>query len=367
MADRKPALLYALASMGMGHAVRAEPLIAHLCERYDVHVFTGGPAYRYLSARFANVKRIHRPRYFFRGNRVAPDLIYLYIALTSPLILWSLLRLWWARVRHRPRALITDFETQSIWSALLLRPLARLPIISIDNQSMFRFAEPLGMPTTEAKRLKALRFQALTVVPFADRYLVASFAQPKLHHPRAQYITPPIRADVLKRRSRARAAPVDAPVLAYLGLRREANLHQVLSATGLRFVVFGAERDETIGPIAYRTFAHDAYLDALADAPFVLVSAGHSSICDALTLGKPVLAYPSQGQLEQEINAWGLEALGVGQSLQALEPAAITAFAHQLPRYRSAVQRQFDGFFDNAKAFATLDEALAAVCRNPSA
>lgn len=361
---KKPALLYALASMGMGHAVRAEPLIAHLRERYEVLVFTGGPAHAYLSARFPDVRRIHRPRYFFRGNRVAPDLIYLYIVLTSPLIVWSLCRLWWARLTRRPVALLTDFETQSIWSALLVRPLFRLPIVSLDNQGMFRFADPPGLPAADEKRLKAIRFQAWTVVPFADRFLVANFAQPPLQDARAAYVPPPIRDDVLMRLPRARAADGSAPVLAYLGLRREPGLVETLQATGLRFVVFGAERDEDVGRVSFRRFAHDAYLDALADAPFVLVSAGHSSICDALALGKPVLAYPSQGQFEQELNGHAVEALGVGRALKAIEAAPIVDFAKNLEGFREAVRARFHGatpFFDNRQAFVTVDETLRAL------
>jgi hypothetical protein len=53
--------------------------------------------------------------------------------------------------------LVSDFEAQSVYAALLARLFTPLPIIGIDNMAMFRFAEPLGLGSEHAPRLRRLR------------------------------------------------------------------------------------------------------------------------------------------------------------------------------------------------------------------
>ena len=105
--------------------------------------------------------------------------------------------------------------------------------------------------------------------------------------------------------------------------------------------------------------ALDAVHQALSISPFLLNTAGHSSIVDALALGVPVLAYPAAGHFEQELNARALVALGCGGHLRGPDAAAIRAFAHTAERMAPARL----GLPDNAAFFRALDGALAEVVR----
>ncbi len=175
MKAEKPLVVYALASMGMGHAVRAEPIIAHLRRRYRVHVFCGGPARAHLAGRFEEVHRIHRPRYFFRGDRVRVGRIYGHVAATAPLFAASTAQLAAHMLRHRPAALISDFEPLSVYAALAVRARLRVPIIAMSNQALFQHAAPAAGARGDAWRLAVLRAQVHSMVPHADRHLVVHF------------------------------------------------------------------------------------------------------------------------------------------------------------------------------------------------
>ena len=351
-AQPRPVVMYALASMGMGHAVRAEPVIAHLARRYRVHVFCGGPAHAHLSARFGEVRRIHRPRYFFRGDRVQVGRIYRHVAATAPLFAASTAQLAAHMLRHKPIALVSDFEPLSVYAALAARPRLRVPVIAMSNQALFRHAAPAAAARGDAWRLALLKAQVYSMVPRADRHLVIHFARPAGLDGAARWAPPPVRDAVAARAGEVRRP--DGPVVVYLGHRSPDALHDCLRATGLDLVVYGAAQEHTRDRIPYRTFEEASYLDDLARAPFVLNTAGHSSIVDALALGVPVLAYPAAGHFEQELNARALEALGCGGHLRGPDAAAIRAFAHRAERMAPVRL----GLPDNAAFFRALDGAL---------
>ena len=90
----------------------------------------------------------------------------------------------------------------------------------------------------------------------------------------------------------------------------------------------GARMD---GRIQYRQFDEETFLNDMAKAPFVMVNGGHSTICEALSLGKPVLAEPIVGQYEQIFNVEGLGEMGVGMGVRKLQPEDVLHFARCVP------------------------------------
>ncbi|MCA1753926.1 MAG: hypothetical protein LC641_04325 [Spirochaeta sp.] len=71
---------------------------------------------------------------------------------------------------------------------------------------------------------------------------------------------------------------------------------------------------ERLGVSTYRMFPnpHLNYAESLAGCKGVITGAGHQSLSEAITLGKPVFAIPQRGQYEQRINARMLVASGWG-------------------------------------------------------
>ncbi|MGE0159571.1 MAG: glycosyltransferase family protein [Gemmatimonadales bacterium] len=56
--------------------------------------------------------------------------------------------------------------------------------------------------------------------------------------------------------------------------------------------------------------AADAFLEHLASCRAYVGSAGFESVCEAFAMGKPALVVPTEGQLEQVLNAWDARRAG---------------------------------------------------------
>jgi uncharacterized protein (TIGR00661 family) len=353
---RRPVLLYTLASEGMAHATRAVPMLERLGESFEVHVFCGGPAYKWLRAKFPHVHWIRRFKAVYIGDRVSIPLVMAKAVLTLPLSILSVARIGWHIVRHRPSALISDFEAIGVYTALLLRPLVKTKIVAFDNFCAARVAEPPFTPNAhEAKLLARWKRTLRAAVPFADTFLVQSVVSPPLTNPRARFVPPPIRDVFLRYDGELRT---DGPIVVCLGGTRGFEwLPEVLRASGLAFHVYGAWEPKDDGLVSYRRFEDAAYLQSLANAPFSIVR-GISSAFDALVLKKPIILAPARGQFEHWYNGRMFESLGVGRLVENLTAPAIQEFVRDIASYRDRVADV--KFFDNEKVFEELARAVRA-------
>src|SRR5690606_17723628 len=131
------------------------------------------------------------------------------------------------------------------------------------------------------------------------------------------------------------------------------------------FVVDGhgaPEGRQTPTGVQLRAFSEETFFDVLAAAPFVVVNGGHSTINEALALGKPVLAEPIRDQYEQATNVVGLEMLGVGCGTEKLSVEDLIAFQAALPeRTRAAANASC---VDNEGVLRAVMQAIQEV--NPS-
>lgn len=352
--ERRPVVLYALASNGMAHATRALPMLERLSRSYEVHVFCGGPARRWLAARFERVHWIRRFMAFYVGDRVSIPLVMAVAVLTLPLSAWCMLTIGWVMVTRRPLALVTDFEALSTWTALLLRPFVKVRVVVFDNFCAARVAEPPFDPTPEERTLlRKWQGTLKAVAPTADVFLVQSVVHPTLTDSRARYVRPPIRDRFL---GYAGPRSDDGPVVVCLGGTRGFDwLPEVLERSGLRCHVYGFDQAREVGAVSFRRFEDDAYLESLAHAPFSVVR-GISSAYDALSLGKPILFCPAEGQFEHTFNARLFERLGVGRMAAPLTPEALRDFLAGLEPYRQRLAGL--SMFDNESVYAELERAV---------
>jgi uncharacterized protein (TIGR00661 family) len=356
----RPTVFYAVASMGMGHAVRAEPVLRWLAERAELHVFAGGPARGFLAERLPalRISEIHRPRYAFDLRLLHQTPRHRDAARTAPRFARSFVAIAAAMTREQPAVLVSDFEPLSVYAALALRPHRKVPIVALSDMAAFWFGRPAGVRRGEGGRLAVIRAQWRSVVPHAERHLVTHFVPPPLPLPAdgpARWAPPPVRAEIEALRSCVRR---DGPAVVYLGQRDVDALHPELAGCGLPLLVYGAAADGERDGVRYRRFDQCGYLDDLRRAPFLLSSGGHSSIVDALALGKPVAVLPAPGHFEQELNARAVAAAGVGAHLGGLGDGELARFA-AAPPPRPAIDAL--GLPDNDGFFAAFDRALAEV------
>jgi uncharacterized protein (TIGR00661 family) len=71
-----------------------------------------------------------------------------------------------------------------------------------------------------------------------------------------------------------------------------------------------ALRSAPAGGFHAHALSADAFLRHLASCRAYVGSAGFESVCEAFYLGKPALVVPTEGQLEQTLNAWDAERVG---------------------------------------------------------
>ena len=168
---------------------------------------------------------------------------------------------------------------------------------------------------------------------------------------------------MLSRRSRT---STDGPVLVYQTSSTNADLPGTLTTAAikgdLRFVVYGTKRTGTddSGRVEYRAFSEAGFLDDMAASPFVIVNGGHSTMVEALALGKPVLSEPIQKQYEQQANAVGLELMGVGMGVRKMSAEAILEFAHRVPAM-SEKAAELTSLVDNEGLVDAVEETLREV------
>ena len=95
--------------------------------------------------------------------------------------------------------------------------------------------------------------------------------------------------------------------------------------------------------VMIREFAKDISL-YIQNADLIITQAGHSTAMEILTLGKPALIIPDEGQIEQENNASRMKELGVCETLEysMLEPESLFQKISMLlndPRFREKAKQ----------------------------
>lgn len=344
-------ILYGVQGEGRGHATRSLRVIeALLREGHDVRVLTGGDALPVLSAAFgARVLEIPLLRYHYdpRGA-LCPWRTLLRNARPALRIAFGDPALESAVRRFAPDAVLSDFEPLTCRLARAFR----LPLMAVDHQ---HFLTETMLPKVQgvANYLKLwvyrLGVHALSGRP--RRTVVSSFHHfPKRRGSRASFVGPFLPEDVKRLEPRAGEG-----VTVYL--KRPHYLAGLLPAMAARpertfeiFADWSAEWSLSLPRnVKLRPLSREAFLRSLAAARALVTTAGNQVLGEAIWLGKPTLALPEPGVLEQELNARALEESGCGMSValgaftaeawsdfEARRPAflrGLIAFKARHPRY----------------------------------
>jgi uncharacterized protein (TIGR00661 family) len=347
----------------MGHATRAAPLILDLRARgYRVEVFCGGRVAQYLRKKTGPVHEHFFIPLIYTDNQLDIWASFKHSFLRLLPCLNEAWSMFWRLINEKPVAVISDFEFMSAWMGWW----SRTPVIALDNMHLLTHGD-LPKPATKEDAVdeKAIKRAIWWNQPVVDRILITSFFQPGLkpgvNADKVRYVPCAARPIVLERRKKTRT---DGPVLVYQTSSSNKDLPGALSKAAtdgdLRFAVYGTGRsgtDET-GRVEYRAFSEDGFLDDMAAAPFVIVNGGHSTIVEALALGKPVLSEPIRRQYEQTANAIGVTEMGVGQGVKKITAEAVVDFARRAPALRERAAEVSHSVVDNAGLFQAVAETL---------
>ncbi len=348
-------ILYAVSGEGAGHSSRAREMLRHLLAvGHTVQVVSYHRGYDALQADFPCL-RIEGLRIISVDNRV------------------SLWRTVWFNLRRlrafarsmqslracfdvfAPDLVITDFEPLCARMAT-----ARgLPLISLDNQHRMRY-----MAYESPSSLRTDRFITEWVirlmVPRADVVLATTFFQGPVRNAKTFLFPPILRAEL------GALTPRTGDFhLVYVTGRFDSLLYLLSQCQNERFVVYGYPFEQVSGNLHYRPFSAHGFLEDLAACRSVICTAGFTLLSEAMFLGKPVLAFPMQGQFEQQLNAVCLEALEYGMNAQQADMATLQSFFDRLPHFSEALVHYPHGFRRSPEAprnkslCAKLDALLA--------
>jgi uncharacterized protein (TIGR00661 family) len=329
MSQSQPTVFFALSSEGMGHATRAAPVINALRERgYRVEVYCGGRVAAFLRQKTGEVHE-----HFFISLEYTNNILDIPATFRSslpklPTVLKQAWNMFWRMVHEKPVAVISDFEFMSAWIGWW----SGTPVIALDNMHVIthgNFPEPADKQQRREK--KNIERAIWWNQPVVDKVLITNFFNPGVKPGKedvTRFVPCAIRPEVLARKHRTSTT---GPVLVYQTSSSNkdlpATLQEAASRTGLKYVVYGMGRVGVEGAVEFRAFSESGFLDDLAAAPFIIVNGGHSTMVEAMCLGKPVLSEPIQGQYEQQANATALEVMGVGRGVRKMSADAIVAFA----------------------------------------
>jgi uncharacterized protein (TIGR00661 family) len=227
-----------------------------------------------------------------------------------------------------------------------------LPSLSFDHQHIMtkcRVHSPPGLffPATTFRCIVRHLFS----VP--ERYFVLSFFPADPLSPDTLLLPPVLRPDVIPLTPHA-----GGHILAYFRAGVPARLLDALRAMGREVRLYGQGAKPSSGGVRFCASDRRAFLDDLAGCAYVAATGGHNLICEALHLGKPVLAAAPMFY-EQEVNAWNLRRLGLGESSHAGLPAGelVRAFEARREEYAAAAARcHVNG---NAEVLAALETFIS--------
>ncbi len=354
--SRRPVLIYALASAGMGHVTRAIPILQRLSADFEIHIFCSGQAHEWLKKQFPNVHQNHAIKGATAGGKISLPLVIARAMVEFPKSLFYIFRIALFMLIHRPLALITDFEAHSVYAALLLRKLFKVPIISCDHWTTLRMSErPFEMSAQDQKDLERWQKTIKMVTPFADQYLVHGTMKTKLNNFKAKYVPTPVRDSFLAAKN---ANVPEGPIVVSMGHLAPPSMTEVLEGSRHQFVIFGSKNPRKVKNIEYRAFNEEEFIKGLQASPFVIVAANSSAI-DALAVGKPLLYSPTQGQFEQKYCGKMFEYLGVAKFVDELSSAQIDNFHNELGKYQKCVDKI--DIFNNDALVAEIRRSLKEV------
>ena len=348
-------ILYGLSADGLGHAMRARVIAAHLsAQGHDVRLATSGRPAALLRRHGFSVVDVGGLSTHYEGGKVR-----------RRETAWRALRDMPGRVRRNVRVLCEQAEafapelvlTDFSGFACALGHALDLPMVSIDHQHVVdRFHHPWRVVGGFAVDFVLARAVVRAKTPRCHRYIVTSFFFPAARDERATTLVGPVMRPEVERLN----PTVADHVVVYQTAGGDPSLIPALRAVhGVPFHVYGHGSSGSTGNVTLRRFDEASFLDDLASARAVIANGGFTAISEALYFGKPVLSIPVPGQAEQQLNAAWLEHLGLGQHVQRLDGASVRGFLERLPSLQSSCDvRLRSGTRD---ALCEVDRALAEV------
>ncbi|MDX1490280.1 MAG: glycosyltransferase family protein [Pseudohongiellaceae bacterium] len=347
-------LVYGVSGEGSGHSSRAKEMGVHLMSQgHEVRFVSYDRGFRSLNSLFDCVE-IEGLHIISVENKVSMLKTLSHNLGALPALIRSYRKLKRVFRDYQPECVICDFEPMTARLAKSFE----LPLISLDNQHRMRYMHYEAPKSLKIDQWITERVIAM-MVPKPDVSLATTFFFGELKNSKTFLFPPILRSEV------GALMPSDkGHHLVYLTGAYQAVIDMLKRFPEERFLVYGYDKDAVDGNVSYRPFSVQGFLEDLASARTVIATAGFTLMSEAMYLQKPYLAFPMQGQFEQELNGLCLEELGFGMSVPRAHESSLSHFFAQQGQYRDALARYEYGISNcpdaskNIAICAKLDELL---------
>lgn len=205
--------------------------------------------------------------------------------------------------------------------------------VSLDHQHILTHCESSTPPGERCSRFLTLAF-IKHLFSCADHFMVSSFyALPPKDETTGVY--PPIMSRKIEE-----VTPSDkGHVVVYMRSGLSPLFMKGLRSSGRTFHIYGLGSHGMQGNLCFLPSSRQGFLEDLSSASYVICNGGHTLTCEALHLGKPVLAFPSTFFYEQYFNAVYLEKLNYGRMGRGDQDcgATIAAFERDLKQCKESL------------------------------
>jgi len=344
-------ILYGVMGDALGHVSRSLAVAQELPDHE--FLFVGGDRAQLLKEEGYQVEEVPIAGTYYRGNRVDLSRTALNFARVFLGKKHTIERVRDIIKAFDPHLILTDYE---LFTPLAARKVGR-PSVSLDHQHILThcdYTPPNGNGLNRFFTCLAVRH----LYSASDRFLISSFfyAEPK-DTTRIEILPPVLRSSVKNYQ-----ASEGEDTLVYVKANILERLLPLLETRKSRSIIYGMGERPATANMVFKKNSTENFLKDMAACKYVITTAGHNIISEALYFGKPILCFPIDFAYEQLVNAHFLARLGYGEFYEkpSINGCMLDGFESRLIHYRDRIQRE--DFFGNHKVAARVEKLLREGC-----
>ncbi len=339
-------ILYGVMGDARGHVTRALTVAQEMLGHE--FLFLGGGKVHDLRSKGYSVEDVPMLSTYYKDNRV-----------DIPATVGNALKVLCcaSRIKNRivdvirnfdPDQILTDYE---YFTPLAARKLGR-DCISLDHQHILTHCDYQSPPSERLSRLltcSAVKY----LYSNCSRYLIVSFFNLSPKDPKNTVVLPPLIREAVRRTKTF----TGDHVLVYQTSPTFHRLFPVLKMVNSKFIIYGFGAMPAEKNLIFKAPSTQGFLEDLASSRYAITNGGHNVLCEAIYLGKPVLAFPIAKAYEQFINSYFLSVCGYGSYSVSLNPSEqlFIDFEKRLDEFKENIKK---GHFWGNQTLARLLEDL---------
>ncbi|MGC8603982.1 MAG: glycosyltransferase family protein [Desulfomonilaceae bacterium] len=341
-------ILYGVMGDARGHVTRALTVAQEMPEHE--FLFLGGGKVHDLKSNGYNVENIPMLSTFYRKNKVD---IGSTLANAFKVLLSS------QKFKRRVIDIIRDFDPDQIltdyeyFTPLAARSQGR-SCISIDHQHILTHCNYQPPPSERVSRLLTCSTIKYLYSNCSKFFIVSFFNLIPKNHQNTVVLAPLIRKTV-----KMTKPSEGSHVLVYQTSPTFHNLFPVLEKIKSKFIIYGFGARPARKNLVFKPPSTESFLEDLASSRYAITNGGHNVLCEAMYLGKPVLAFPIEKAYEQFINSYFLTLCGYGSfsSSLNLSEQVFVDFEKHIDEFKKNIQT--GNFLGNQELVRLLEGLMA--------